>query len=150
MTDPATDPNSTAEADIAAAPPSEQGTMPTVDVGKEAAKYRRQLRDTEAQRDALAANVAALQRAEVIRQIRGHGLRKPEAIFAAGVTMPELLADDGTVDADLVKAATNRAIDMLDLAHQGPPDLSLDAGPRRTAPMSGPSWSEAISGRRNR
>lgn len=72
--------------------------------GREAAKYRRQLREVETHRDALAAQLDALRRAEVGRLAAAASV-KPEAIWAAGHELNALLADDGTVSADLVAAA---------------------------------------------
>lgn len=64
---------------------------------KEAAKYRHQLRATEAERDGLAARLASVQRSQVDAQVTGAGV-KPEALWAAGVELEDLLTDDGTVD----------------------------------------------------
>ena len=50
---------------------------------REAAKYRRQLRDTEAERDTLAGKVEAMQRREVERQVAEH-LSNPEDFWLTG------------------------------------------------------------------
>ncbi|OBK56319.1 hypothetical protein A5656_19675 [Mycobacterium gordonae] len=80
--------------------------------GREAAKYRRRLRDAEAERDRLAEQVESLQRAEVERQATVGGLR-PAALWASGAELDGLLGDDGTVDAAKVSAAIEGARDQL-------------------------------------
>lgn len=72
--------------------------------GREAAKYRRRLRDAEAARDQLAEQVESLQRSEVERLATVDGLR-PAALWASGVELADLLGDDGTVNAAKVSAA---------------------------------------------
>lgn len=67
----------------------------------EAARYRRQLRDTEAERDALTAKVEAYQRAEIER-LAGE-LAQPADLFTiAGVTVADLLGEDGEISAEAV------------------------------------------------
>ena len=83
--------------------------------GAEAAKYRRRLRETEAERDALAARVEALQRAEVER-VAADTLARPEALWAAGTDLAALLTEDGAVDPEAVAQAVTDARDRLGLA----------------------------------
>ncbi|MFC0359523.1 hypothetical protein ACFFHC_06915 [Kytococcus schroeteri] len=80
----------------------------------EAAKYRRKLRDAEAERDALAGRVEALQRAEAERMAAEH-MSKPNALWAAGTDLADLLNEDGTVDAERVSQAASKAISALGL-----------------------------------
>lgn len=82
---------------------------------REAAKYRRRLREAEAERDALAERVETLQRAEVER-IAGGASVKPAALWASGASLPELLTEDGTVDPEKVATAVQTARDQLGLA----------------------------------
>lgn len=82
--------------------------------GAEAAKYRTQLRETEAQRDTLAAKVETLQKAQV--EALAADLAKPAALWATGTSLADLLDDDGNVDADKVTEAVARARDELGLA----------------------------------
>lgn len=86
---------------------------------REAAKYRRRLRDVEAERDRLKATVAALQRAEVDRLATDAGLR-PAALWANGAEVGELLGDDGTVDAARVSAAVAVAREQLGIPNPPP------------------------------
>lgn len=83
--------------------------------GAEAAKYRRRLREAEAERDTLAARVEALQRAEVERAA-ADALARPEALWAAGTELGDLLTEDGTVDPQRVAQAAAEARDRLGLA----------------------------------
>lgn len=80
--------------------------------GREAAKYRRRLREAEAERDQLAERVESLQRAEVERAATADGLR-PAALWASGVELANLLADDGTVDGPKVLAAIEASREEL-------------------------------------
>lgn len=80
--------------------------------GREAAKYRRRLREAETERDQLAAQVDALQRAEVERHAAAAEL-KPAALWSAGTQLADLLADDGTVDAAKVSTAIGAAREQL-------------------------------------
>lgn len=91
---------------------------------REAAKWRRQLRETETERDSLRSRVEAMQRAEVER-LAGDRLAKPESLWKTeGVALADLLGEDGQVDADKVAAATELAASTLGLqqlpAHQRP------------------------------
>lgn len=111
---------------------------------REAARYRRQLRDTEAERDGLAARLDTLQKAEVSRIVTGLGLTRPESIWAAGATMPDLLDKAGNVDADKVRAATETAIAELGLAVTRPP--AFESGSRTPAHQSA-GWADLLRGR---
>lgn len=77
------------------------------DGNAEAAKYRRRLRDTEKQRDTLAAHVEALQRAHIEAALTKSGV-KPDAVFAVA-ELADLVAEDGTIDADKLAAAVDAA-----------------------------------------
>jgi hypothetical protein len=69
----------------------------------EAAKYRRQLRDAEEERDALASRVESHQRREV-EQLAG-ALAQPGDLFTLGdVTVADLLDENGEIDAETVAA----------------------------------------------
>lgn len=87
--------------------------------GREAARYRRRLRDAEAERDTLKATVESLQRAEVDRLATDAGLR-PAALWANGAEVGELLNDDGTVDQVKVAAAIAAARETLGIAPPPP------------------------------
>ncbi|MET9326072.1 hypothetical protein [Tsukamurella sp. NPDC003166] len=81
---------------------------------KREARYRTQLRDTEAERDKLAATVEAMQRTEVER-LAGAVIAKPESLWASGVNLADLLGEDGLVDPDKVNTAAHTAREELGL-----------------------------------
>ncbi|CAN5830575.1 hypothetical protein BH24ACT3_BH24ACT3_11450 [soil metagenome] len=81
--------------------------------GREAAKYRRKLRDTEAERDTLRGQVEGLQRAEAER-IAGQHITKPEGMWA-GVELADLLDEAGAVDGEKVNAAAKDARERFGL-----------------------------------
>ena len=87
---------------------------------KREAKYRVQLREAEAQRDALAATVEAMQLLRGRERIAGATIQKPSALWAAGCPLADLLNDDGTVDARKVTAAASAAQQSLGLAATRP------------------------------
>lgn len=76
---------------------------------REAAKYRRKLRDTEGERDALTERLTTLQRAEVAR-LAADVLAAGDDIWLTDVKLADLLDDTGNVDAAKVNGlATNIA-----------------------------------------
>lgn len=85
---------------------------------RDAAKYRRRLRETESERDTLAAQVEALQRAAIEAQAANEAI-KPAALWASGVQLAELLTDNGTVDTEKVMAACTTARELLGLGPRG-------------------------------
>lgn len=83
--------------------------------GREAAKYRRQLRDTEAERDELRSTVETLQR-RMVEDAAKSQVSKPEALWAAGVELSSLLGDDGLPDELKIRAACKDASERLGLS----------------------------------
>lgn len=114
--------------------------------GREAARYRVRLRAAEAERDALAARVQALQRATVDRLATDAGYR-PEAVWAAGVDLAALVNADGIVDETATRTAIAAAADRLGLAttRQPMPTAPPYRGPGK-APV-GDRWARAFSPR---
>lgn len=110
--------------------------------GRREAKYRRQLRDTEAERDTLRSTVETLQRAEAERL---SSLDKPAALWAAGTTLADVLDDDGTVDPEKVKAAADAAADALGAApRSGTPRPDRTQGGHGTLEIA-PSFADAFA-----
>lgn len=106
--------------------------------GREAARYRRRLREAETERNQLAERVEALQRAEVERLAGVDGLR-PAALWASGAELAELLGDDGTVDATKVSGAIGAARAQLGIPAPpvGPRVPKEGRSPGRPAKPSG-------------
>ncbi len=113
---------------------------------REAATYRRRLRETETERDDLRTTVEALQRQEVER-LAAAELAAPAALWRAeGVDLTTMLDDNGRVDPGKVTAAIADAKAALGLA--GPPTgPSLDLGHRGAPPASPKSWSDLLAQR---
>lgn len=101
-------------------PPAEQTDHDEDRPGREAAKYRRQLRETEAERDTLRGRLESFQRTEVER-IAGATITHPAGLWAAGVELSGLLTDEGMVDPGKVGEATRQAADALGLTRRPPP-----------------------------
>jgi hypothetical protein len=76
----------------------------TADSGKEAAKYRRRLRETEAERDTLTERLTTLQRSEAER-LAAAALTDGADLWREGTELADLLDDDGNIDPDKVTAA---------------------------------------------
>ncbi|WP_349864131.1 hypothetical protein [Leifsonia sp. WHRI 6310E] len=86
----------------------------------EAARYRTQLRDVEAERDGAFERVIAFQRSEIDHQLAvpikdANGklwlLEQADDLFAVGgVDLPDLLGEDGDVDGDLVREALEKLL----------------------------------------
>lgn len=87
---------------------------PAVSPNAEAARYRSRLRETETERDTLQARLETMQRAEVERLAAR--LVEPSAIWAGGVTLADLLDDDGNLDPAKATAAIDQATSRLGLA----------------------------------
>ncbi|MBX7434567.1 hypothetical protein JDV09_21060 [Mycobacterium sp. Y57] len=86
---------------------------------KEAAKWRRKLRDAEAQRDRLAATVEALQRSQIDAIADSAGVR-PAAVHAVAA-LSDMVGDDGAVDPRKVADAVKQARDTLGVQTKGAP-----------------------------
>lgn len=116
--------------------------------GREAAKYRRQLRDVETERDTLRGTLETLQRAEVQR-IASADLAQPAALWAAGTQLADLLGEDGTVDPAKVTAAVGAARVALGLAQpirQPMPDPGQGITDPKAATPDG-SWQSMLRGK---
>ena len=80
--------------------------------GKEAAKYRRRLREAETERDSAREQMDALRR-QVAES--ASGLDKPAALWAAGVSLDDLFTDQGTLDHDAITAAVETVREMREM-----------------------------------
>lgn len=125
------------------------GEKPTISPNREAARYRRQLRQTETERDTLRDRLTALQRAEVER-LAGTAakLAAPSAIWADGVQLADLLDGDGQVDPERVTAAAEQAAERLGLARTPTrPRADPSQGPRGSG-VGEPNWSQFLANNR--
>jgi hypothetical protein len=71
-------------------------------LSREAASYRRRLRDTEVERDQLRDQLDRVQRAEVERLAGAAGLQVPGDVWTFGAALENLRGEDGAIDADTV------------------------------------------------
>ena len=78
---------------------------------REAANYRRRLREVEAERDQLVAVVDGYRRGEV-EALAGRSLARGDDLWVAGVDLADLLAEDGTVDPAKVEQATAATLEQ--------------------------------------
>ena len=113
--------------------------------GREAAKYRLRLREAEAERDALAGRLEAAQRREAERLAAD--LSQPGDLWLlGGVTLADLLTDDGEVDPAKVQAATAAVLDARPgLRRSKFPPVLLGRDPNPPLP-AGPSWGDLLGG----
>lgn len=135
--DTTTEPTEPAEA------PTDDQPQPENKAGKEAAKYRTRLRETEAERDALAEKVTALRRAAVDDRVKAHKV-PTEGFWASGVTLEELLDEDGNLDDEKVKAAADQAVEKLGLERIGARGPYVSKEGNVTSPRATPSWEAAF------
>ena len=110
----------------------------------EAAKYRHRAKEAEAQRDALAEQVTALRRAAVDAKVKAHRIA-PEGFWASGVTLEELLDEEGNLDEEKVKAAADAAVETLGLERIGARGPYVPKEGRTTSPRPTQSWESAFS-----
>lgn len=148
-TDPA-DPAESTPADPAASEDAERAEQreraeaELAKARKEAATYRRRLRETESERDRLRARVDQADRQAVEREIGGPGgLAKAEDFWLAGVGLDELRGDDGGLDRDKIKAARDAV--LADHPHWRQPPPDFDGGARQSPPGK-PSFGAALKG----
>lgn len=125
-------------------------TTPTTTTGdggsnREAARYRRQLRETEAERDALREQVEGMRRAEVDRLAQQHHRIGVAALLATGTQLADLMTDSGTVNAEALKVAVERARAELGINDRSA--LVIPAsGTGEGSPDSGASWGGVLRG----
>ncbi|MGB3258429.1 MAG: hypothetical protein WBA72_10635 [Ornithinimicrobium sp.] len=113
---------------------------------REAARYRRRLRETEAERDTLAERVERMQRAEVER-IAGQHLAVGADLFTIGsATLAEMLDEAGNVAPDQVKTAAAKVAQARPGLAPRWPDMG--AGKRGVPLSAGTSWGEVLKGSR--
>lgn len=106
--------------------------------GADAAKYRTQLREVEAERDGLRGQLEAFQRQAVDQLAETAGL-KPAALWAAGTELAGLLLEDGRVNVEAVTAAVATTREALGIPRAA---SAADAGMTQgshSAPAE-PTW----------
>jgi hypothetical protein len=113
----------------------------------EAAKWRRKLRDTEAERDRYASRLAEIQRGSVETLLVGESVAF-DALEATGATLTNLLDAEGQVDPDKVRGAAQHARNVLGIdRHAG---LFVPAEGRIPPAPAGSTFSAAFAPRDKR
>lgn len=114
----------------------------------EAARYRRRLRDAEAERDALGARVGAMQRREVER-LAGDRLSQAGDLFTiGGADLADLLTEEGDVDSTAVTAAVGALLEARPGLALVPPPTWPDMGQgNRGSAVESASWRRLLGGR---
>jgi hypothetical protein len=150
-TDTSTDTTSTTAPDGAvavpdAAPEAEETPKAEETPSGEAARYRTKLRETEAERDQLAEQLAGMRRTEAER-LASTALSKGGDVWLDGADVGDLLDGDGHVDPEKVAAAAASVLDgrpgLAVPVKRPKPDLSQ--GVRGTA-SHGSDWQAALRG----
>jgi hypothetical protein len=129
--EPPTDP-------VANAEPSdpEKATDDPAKLRTEAANYRRKLRAAEAERDKLAAQVDARDRADVER-LAGARMASGADLWATGIELGELRGDDGALAPERVDAAVKKVLG--ERPHWAKRSGGFDGGARATIPTADPA-----------
>lgn len=91
-------------------PVSDDAEGLVAELRREAAGYRRRLRDVEGERDRLAAALESYRRAEA-ETVAAEHLQDPADLWLTGTTLADLCAEDGTIDRDAVTQAARDAVE---------------------------------------
>lgn len=111
--------------------------------GREAARYRRRLREAEAERDALREQVERLQRREVERVAGEHLSVGSDVFTVGGVDLADVLDDGGEVDAAKVAEIAERI--AAERPRLGVPrGFAHGQGKRSSAARRPASWQELM------
>ena len=111
--------------------------------GREAAKYRRQLRETETALEAARETATAAQRALVEHLAQTAGRIRPAALWASGADLADLLDDSGNVDPGKVAQAADVAARDLGLTRTPRPDPTQ--GRVTDRPDASHGWAQAFA-----
>jgi len=114
--------------------------------GNEAARYRRQLRETETARDDLSARLTAFQRRDVER-VAADRLAVPADLFDLGGTqLADLLDEDGYPDAVKVGAAVDALLKTRPglQPSKGWPKGAASGGERGSTPGTSSGWAGVL------
>ena len=110
---------------------------------REAAKYRVRAREAEAERDALAERLAALQTAELHR-LAGEFLAVPEDISLSGKDLSDFLTPEGWVDRQAVEAAVSDVLAARPALGKNAPAVDLTQGHGLQGGKSAPTLGDLL------
>lgn len=129
------------------APESPEASETGGRAARDAARYRVQLRETEAALETTRGQLAALQSAEVHR-LAGERLEVPEDLLTlSGKAVADFLADDGTVNAEAVQAAVADVLAARPGLRRPDPAIDPSQGQADTYGLDrrAPSWSDVLA-----
>lgn len=113
--------------------------------GREAARYRRQLRDVETERDQLAGTIDKLQRGIITQNMPRWSKLNADALIQAGYTTAEMFTDDGMIDTDKLKAAAQATHEKFGITDIGVVRRSGERSEELYRATT-PTWGEALKG----
>ncbi|MEU2199678.1 hypothetical protein [Isoptericola sp. NPDC019482] len=113
--------------------------------GREAAKYRTQLRETEAERDTLRETVSALRR-EQAEAALDKTLAKPDSFWLTGATVDDYIDDTGNLDRSRLVADAQSAVNKQGLASFKRFAGHADQGARPVEKSGGTTWQDVLGG----
>lgn len=124
-------------------PPAGAGEPPAGD--NEAAKYRRRLREVEAERDALKGTLDTVRRGQIEAAIADK-LHRPADFFEVGeaVELADLMTEDGQVDTAKVDARLKAITGERPYLVKEPVDTGNTGLPARGVPGADITWKAAI------
>jgi hypothetical protein len=117
-------------------------------LSREAAARRRELRQTEAERDRLRERVDGMERREVERIALGRRMISPADLWTLGVTLDQLRDDDGNLDGEKVREVVDST--LADRPHWKQRPSPGDGGARDSGPAPPrrqPGLSDLLGGR---
>jgi hypothetical protein len=108
-------------------------------LSREAANYRRRLRETETERDELRARLDRVQSAEVERLAGAAGLQVPGDVWTFGASLETLRGEDGGIDSDAVSGLVGEIVkDRPGLQARPAGDLGIGRGAATAGTMRAP------------
>ena len=119
--------------------------------GREAAKYRTRLREVEAERDQLRAEIDAVHEARVADFLRVKHTLTTKALWAAGLTLDDVRDETGQVTQELVQKAADTAGKALGVSARIPYAPSASGQGNVGGPIGGPAgttFADAFAPRR--
>jgi hypothetical protein len=105
-------------------------------LSREAATYRRRLRETEAERDRLATRLDELQRAEVERLAGAAGMAVPGDLWSTGTQLENLRDDAGRIEGETVSALVGDILQSRPTWRASAGDFGIGRGAGARAPRA--------------
>ena len=132
-----------ADAPAEEATDAEPDEEPKSKAGKEAARYRTQLRDTEAKLAVLQARIEGHQTADAER-VAATVLADPGDLWLMGTSLADVLDEDGEVDSVLVEQKAREIVARR--PGLAPPHVDMGQGRRGDRSPGATTWSTVLKG----